>query len=128
MRVRFLLLLGVLTSLPGVAGAQELSLQEMVLRAKPAVAVVVAEVGGEVTLRCGKADKTITPAPYRESSTGFLVSPRGWLVTNAHVVFVAHDPPRSWMAAHLVEKAFRAECLPALLTARGLAPGDRPEL
>src|SRR5688572_13737877 len=120
MRVRPLLLLAVLLSLPAVAGAEELSLQEIVLRAKPAVAVVVAEVGGEVTLRCGKADKTVTPAPYRESGTGFLVSPRGWVVTNAHVVFVTHDPPRTWLTAHLVEKAFRAECLPAVLAARGL--------
>jgi S1-C subfamily serine protease/rhodanese-related sulfurtransferase len=128
MRVRSVLLLAVLLTLPGRVAAQELTLQEMVLRAKPAVAVVVAEVGGEVTLRCGKTDKTITPAPYRESATGFLVSPRGWVITNAHVVFVAHDPPRNWMTAHLVEKAFRAECLPALLSARGLAPGERPEL
>src|SRR5687768_12700542 len=103
MRVRPLLLLAVLMNLPGVALAQEPSLQEMVLRAKPAVVVVVAEVGAEVTLRCGNADTTVTPVPYRESATGFLVSPRGWVVTNAHVVFVAHDPPRNWMTAHLVE-------------------------
>jgi S1-C subfamily serine protease len=117
-----------LAFLPAAAHAQELSPQEMLLRARPAVAVVVAEVGGEVTLRCAGADKTVAPAPYTESGTGFLVSPRGWLVTNAHVVYVAQDPPRRWLTSHLVEKAFRADCLPAVLAKRGVAPGARPEL
>ena len=128
MRARSLLLAATLTLLPDPASAQERRLQEVVLRVKPAIAVVVAEVGGEVTLRCAGAEKTITPAPYRESGSGFLVSPRGWVVTNAHVVVVAHEPPRQWMIGHLVEKAFRAECLPAVLAARGLSPGDRPAL
>ena len=118
------LLLGV----PALAHAQDVTLQEMILRSKPAVVIVVAEVGGQVTLRCGGADKTVTPVPYRESGSGFLVSPRGWVLTNGHVVFVAQEPPRRWMTAHLVEKAFRAECLPGLLSKRGLAPGDRPEV
>jgi hypothetical protein len=108
--------------------AQELSLQEMLLRAKPAVAIVVAEVGAQVTLRCAGTERTVAPVPYRESGSGFFVTPRGWLVTNAHVVYVAHDPPRRWMTAHLIEKAFRAACLPALLAARGLAPGSRPDV
>jgi S1-C subfamily serine protease len=112
----------------GSAHAQELRLQEMLLRAKPAVAVVIAEVGAQITLRCVGADKTVAPEPYRERGTGFLISPRGWLITNAHVVYVAQEPPRRWMTAHLVEKAFRAECLPAVLAARGLAPGARTEL
>lgn len=114
---------------PVIAHAQEPSLQrEVVLRAKPAVVVVVAEVGAEVTLRCGDADRTVRPTPYRESATGFLLSPRGWVITNGHVVYVAHEPPRRWMTSHLLEKAFRAECLPDLLAARGLAPGQKPEL
>ncbi|HEU4371117.1 MAG TPA: trypsin-like peptidase domain-containing protein [Methylomirabilota bacterium] len=128
MRSRLLLPAAALVFLSGAASAQERTLQEMVLRVNPAVAVVVAEVGGRVTLRCARSDKTITPAPYRESGSGFLVSPRGWLITNAHVVYVAQEPPRRWLTAHLVEKAFRAGCLPALLAARGLSPGDRPEL
>jgi serine protease Do len=111
-----------------IASADELSLQEMLLRANPAVAIVVAEVGARITLRCAGADKTVSPAPYRESGTGFFVSPRGWVITNAHVVYVAQEPPRRWMTAHLVDKAFRAECLPALLAQRGLAAGERPQL
>jgi S1-C subfamily serine protease len=114
--------------LPTPARAQEISLQEMLLRAKQPVAVVVAEVGAQVTLRCAGTDRTITPAPYRESGTGFLVNPRGWVVTNAHVVFVAQEPPRRWLTSHLVDKAFRSECLAAVLARRGLAPGERPDV
>jgi S1-C subfamily serine protease len=125
---RRLSLAALLLALPAVAGAQERSLQEMILRTKPAAVVVVAEVGGQVTLRCGGVEKTVTPAPYRESGTGFFVSPRGWVVTNGHVVFVAQEPPRRWMTAHLTDKAFRAECLPDVLAKRGLTPGERPEV
>ncbi len=128
MRPHLALLAALLVLGPATTRAQEPTLQEMLLRAKPAVALVVAEVGAQVTLRCGVADKTVAPAPYRESGTAFLVSPRGWLITNAHVVFVAHDPPRQWMTTHLVEKAFRTECLPELLAKRGLAPGERPDV
>ena len=128
MRRPLLALAVVLLGLPAVAPAQELRTQEMILRSQPAVVVVVAEVGAEVTLRCDGADKTVSPKPYRESGTGFLISPRGWVITNGHVVYVAQEPPRQWMTTHLTEKAFRAECLPALLAKRGLAPGARPEI
>jgi serine protease Do len=128
MHRRLALVAALLVSLPGAARAQDVSLQEMLLRSKPAAAIVVAEVGGEVRLRCGGADKTVRPTPYRESGTGFFLSPRGWLITNAHVVFVAYEPPRRWLTTHLTEKAFRAECLPDLLARRGLTPGSRPEV
>ena len=126
---RFLAALAALTLLaPIAASAQELTLQEMLLRSRPAVVVVIAQVGAQVTLRCPEAEKTVAAKPYRESGTGFVISPRGWIVTNAHVLYVAHDPPRRWMTGHLVEKAYRAECLPAALSARGLNPGDRTEV
>jgi S1-C subfamily serine protease len=128
MRCILAALVAVLLLSPVLAGAQALSLQQTILRAKPAVVVVVAEVGAQVTLRCGGADKTVSPLPYRESGSGFFLSPRGWVITNGHVVFVAQEPPRRWMTAHLTEKAFRAECLPQMLERRGLAPGDRPEV
>ena len=123
-----LALAAILLGLPALAVAQPRTPQETIRRSKPAVVIVVAEVGGQVTLRCAGADKTGSPAPYRENGTGFFISPRGWLITNGHVVVVAQDPPRRWMTSHLVEKAFRAECLPELLAKRGLTVGERPEV
>lgn len=83
---------------PLAASAQPAgSLQEALLRAKPAVALVVAEVGGPVTVRCGAGatPTRVTPPPVRETGTGWFVSPSGWLVTNAHVISPAHRPPSS---------------------------------
>jgi len=113
---------------PALLAAQDTTLQETLLRAKPAVVLVISEVSAEVTLRCGSGgDVTAKAAPYRESATGFLVNPRGWIVTNAHVVSPGYNPP-AWMARQLSEKAFRAECLPSLLSRRGVAPGAQPDL
>jgi S1-C subfamily serine protease len=127
-RLSLAVIAALLLGLPARAAAQERSLQEILLRAKPAAVIVVAEVGGQVRLRCGGVEKTVSPAPYRESGSGFFISPRGWVITNGHVVYVAQEPPRRWMTTHLVEKAFRAECLPDLLTRRGLIAGERPDL
>ncbi|HUF92905.1 MAG TPA: trypsin-like peptidase domain-containing protein [Candidatus Limnocylindria bacterium] len=104
------------------------SIQEMLLRAKPAVAIVVAEVGAEVTVRCGAgAPVTVTTLPFRESGTGFFISPSGWMITNAHLVTPAHIAPK-WLLNHHAEKGVRAACVPDLLARRGLAPGERPDV
>src|SRR5439155_8399784 len=118
-------LLAILLGLAAHAGAQDLTLQEIILRAKPAVAVVVAEVGGQVTLRCGGVEKTVSPVPYRESGSGFFLSPRGWLVPTGPVVVLAQVPPLRWLDAAVVAEAFRSDRLPGLPTRRGPAPGQR---
>lgn len=109
-------------------GQSALSVQEALLRAKPAVAFVVAEVAAEVTLRCGaEGEIKATPTPYRETGTGWFVGPDGWLVTNAHVVSVAHQPP-TWLTKEMAEQGVRTGCVPALLAKQGLKPGDRPDI
>jgi hypothetical protein len=86
------------------------SVQEALLRAKPAVALVVAEVGGDVRVRCGAgAETTVTPPPFRETGTGWFVAPSGWLITNAHVVSPAHRPP-DWLAREQTQKAIAQTC------------------
>lgn len=108
MRSRWLLVL--LAALPATARAQEpASVQEALLRAKPAVAMVVAEVGSEVTLNCGGREIRVTPAPFRETGTGWFVAPSGWMITNAHVVSPAYQPPR-WVTEQQAQKAARQGC------------------
>jgi S1-C subfamily serine protease len=97
-----------LTIVPAPAGAAEETIQEVLLRAKPAVALVLTEVAAEVTLRCSGAETKVTPA-FRETGTGWFVHPGGWLVTNGHVVSPAHRPP-AWLSEQLVKKAERPGC------------------
>ena len=96
--------------LPATAAAAEISVQEALLRAKPAVALVVAEVGSEVIVTCpGRGEKLVRPAPFRETGTGWFVSPSGWMLTNAHVVSPAHRPP-TWVADQQARRAVREAC------------------
>ena len=96
---------------PLATAAQPLSVQEALLRATPAVALVIAEVGGVVSVRCGIAGplRDVTPTPYRETGTGWFVDPSGWLITNGHVVAAAHRPP-STLLRERAAQAIREAC------------------
>jgi len=50
-----------------------ISLTEGLLRAKPAVVLVIAEVASEVTLDCGSGPTTVKPPAFRETGTGWFV-------------------------------------------------------
>jgi S1-C subfamily serine protease len=109
MRVLFSIFLAL--AVPLAVSAQPAgSLQEALLRAKPAVALVVAEIGGPVAVRCGAwaAPATIAPPVIRETGTGWFVRASGWVVTSAQLVAAAHRPPPSLLAqreAHAVTEA-----------------------
>src|SRR3989442_13056716 len=81
-----------------------LSVQEAILRAKPAVALITAEIQADVTMNCGQGLVTVSPAPFVETGTGWFVDGRGFLVTNAHVVDPAHRLP-PWGTHELKKKA-----------------------
>src|SRR5262245_2370700 len=88
----------------GTTPAAATSVQEAMLLAKPAVALVTARVDAEITMNCGQGPITVKPAPFVETGTGWFVDGRGWLVTNAHVVDpVQRNPP--WVAHELKKKA-----------------------
>src|SRR5437762_11372019 len=112
---------------PLPAAARELSLQEVILRTKPATVLVVSEIASEVTVDCGAGVRTVSPAPFRETGTGWFVDSNGSIVTNGHVVQPAHELPR-WLATEQAQKGVVQACVTSELSRQGLAPGERPDL
>ncbi|HEY7654733.1 MAG TPA: trypsin-like peptidase domain-containing protein [Methylomirabilota bacterium] len=116
-----------MVGLPAAASAQRpITVQEALLRATPAVVLVVAEVSSEVTLDCGAGPVKITPPVFRETGTGWFIDGSGWLITNGHVVQPAYEPPR-WLANQQAQRAVTTACLPGVLKRKGLQPGDQPD-
>src|SRR5213080_943220 len=107
--------------------AAALSVQEAILRAKPAVALITAEIQADVTMNCGQGLVTVSPAPFVETGTGWFVDGRGFLVTNAHVVDPAHRLP-PWVTHELKKKAIEQACVEPVLRERGLMRGLRPDV
>ncbi|MBI1847755.1 MAG: trypsin-like peptidase domain-containing protein, partial [Candidatus Rokubacteria bacterium] len=110
----------------GLARASTLTVQEAILRAKPAVALITAQVGGEVTVDCGRGPITVTPPPFVETGTGWFVDGRGYVVTNAHVVDPPHRLP-PWVTHELKKKAIDQACVEPALRAKGLMRGQQPD-
>jgi S1-C subfamily serine protease/rhodanese-related sulfurtransferase len=121
-------LLGLSAALVSPAAAQPMfSVQEIVLRVKPAVVLISAEVSAEVTLDCGNGVQTVAPPTFRETGTGWFVDSRGWVITNGHVVEPAHSPP-PWLVNQQAQRAVATACLPKVLAQRGINPGERPDV
>jgi rhodanese-related sulfurtransferase len=119
-------LIGAISAPPAFA-QPAISIQEILLRAKPGVVLIIAEVASEVTLDCGTGPQTLTPPVFRETGTGWFIDERGWIITNGHVVQPAHEPPR-WLVNQQAQRAVATACLPAALAKRGIAPGERPDV
>jgi hypothetical protein len=128
-RFAFSLSLGLLTWVAGalpVHAQQGLSVQEIVLRAKPAAVLIISEVSADVTLDCGAGSQTVKPPAFRETGTGWFIDPSGWVITNGHVVQPAHEPPR-WLVNQMAERAVTRACLGPALAAAKMQQGDKPE-
>src|SRR5919198_987995 len=67
---------------------------------KPAVALIKAEVRGDVPMNCGGGPVTVSPPPFVETGTAWLIDGRGYLITNAHVVEPAYRMP-PWVTHEL---------------------------
>src|SRR5436309_15732562 len=70
-----------------------LSVQEAILRATPAVALVTAEIRADVTMNCGQGPVEVSPGPFIETGTGWFVDGRCCHVIIAYVVGPAHRMP-----------------------------------
>lgn len=98
-----------LLAVPSLADAAP-SVQEVLLRAKPAVALVLSEVAADVTVTCPTSGKRrVAPPPFRESGTGWFINPYGWVITNGHVVAPAHSPKET-ISQELLERGVRQAC------------------
>jgi rhodanese-related sulfurtransferase len=126
MRAVAAVVLAICTLLTPGAGAA-LTVQEAILLAKPAVALVTAEVRAEVTMDCGRGLVTVRPTPFVETGTGWFVDGKGYLITNAHVVDPAHRLP-AWVTHELKKKAIDQACVDPVLRKQGLMRGQRPDL
>jgi len=107
--------------------ARALSVQEAIQLATPAVALITASVGAEVTMDCGQGPVTVTPAPFIETGTGWFIDGRGYLITNAHVVDPVYRLP-PWVAHELKKKAIEQACVDPALKAQRLVRGARPDV
>lgn len=103
------------------------SVQEALLRAKPAVALVSAEVRAEAVVDCGRGPIARRPSPFVQTGTAWFIDGRGFLVTNAHVIDPAHRLP-AWVLNELKRTAVDEACVVPALEARGLLPGERPDV
>src|SRR5207247_343338 len=84
--------------------------------ATSALALVTAEVRGEVTMNCGRGTVTVRPTPFVETGTGWFVDGTGYLITNAHVVDPVHRMP-PWVLHELKKKAIDQACVDPVLRA-----------
>jgi len=124
------LLAGVVVTLAALATpmpSSALSVQEAILRAKPATALITARIDAEVTINCGQGPVTVKPRPFVETGTGWFVDGRGWVVTNAHVVDPAHRLP-PWVTHELKKMAIDQACVEPALQAQNIARGQRPDV
>ncbi|MBM3222171.1 MAG: trypsin-like serine protease [Candidatus Rokubacteria bacterium] len=117
--------LSLLALAPLAASAQ--TLQEVLLRAKPAAVLVASEVSAEATVDCEGQQVTGKAAPLRETGTGWVVHPSGWIVTAAHVVASSQQASPA-VDAMLRDNAVKASCLRLVLARRGLSAGVRPDV
>ena len=127
MRVLLVGLLAASAAFVGPRTAAAFTVQEAILRAKPAVALITAEVRADVTMNCGQGLVTVSTSPFVETGTGWFVDGRGWVVTNAHVVDPAHRLP-PWVTHELKKKAIDEACVAPALRAQGIMRGQRPDL
>ena len=71
--------------------AQEPDVAKMLTRVKPAVVLIVVQVQGEVTLMGPEGPQNFPPKSITSTGSGFLINPRGYLVTNGHVVQLYYE-------------------------------------
>ncbi len=126
-RASLLSLLVLLWMAAPTAAESTLAVEQLVLRAKPAVVFVMTRVDADVTLDCGAGPITSIPSPYQQTGSAWFVDGRGYLVTNAHVVDPAYRI-LPWVTEQLATHAVDQACVDPVLAKAGLRRGQRPDV
>lgn len=93
------------------AGEQP-SATPVLLKAKPAVVIIVTEVSGEVRLACpNKPPQRVTPPSSQAHGTGYLVNPDGYIITNGHVVQPYYEKDDREVREAFIRQAIEQACL-----------------
>ncbi len=124
--LRFLGTALLMAGAPPAGAERPLTLQEALLRAKPAAGLVVAEVSAEVRVNCGAGEVQSTHPVHSSTGSGWFIDPHGFVITNAHVVQPAHAPGPERIKA-FTRRAVEAACVPVLLQRMGIDPARRPD-
>jgi S1-C subfamily serine protease len=106
---------------------QPLPVEEILLRAKPAVVLVSVSVAATVKVDCDGEPTSVTLPPYEETGTAWFVDPKGFLITSAHVVQPAYAP-EPWLASTFADRAAEAACVPVWLSRLKLKSGERADV
>jgi len=109
MRKAFILVLALLVFIPPllplkIAYSQDRSITLMLNRVKPAVILVFSQIKAVATLISKEGPKSLEIEPLGGTGTGFVISPRGYIVTNGHVIQLYHEENEDQLKDYFLRK------------------------